>query len=256
MTAQIVQNDGGGSVTGSVDNGSLTTVDLSNLSNAGVLGWSWELLYRPQGSSAAIASPNASATSFTPDVNGTYLIRLTTYLDAPRTVADDVDEQCYAIRLGAPYPWRIPAAGETGQFDSAAGWAPAREAAIRDVHAFMTSPGPTYILGDGPHTIDDETFLSTYGHRVHGTTLFILNTEACDITFGPCVNGTWLSINAGASFVVNFLGALPEVGVEEGADREPQANRRGAWVTACWIDVEGAPPLEQQVVLGGELALE
>ena len=142
MSAEIVIDDGGGPVTGSVDNGSLgAPVTLSNFDNTGVLGWTWEMLYKPIGSAAALSSTVLSTTSFTPDIAGTYLIRLITYVDALKTTADDADEQGYAIRLALPYDWRVPAAGETRQFDAVAGWAPAREEAIRDVHGFMLAPG-------------------------------------------------------------------------------------------------------------------
>ena len=181
MTAQIVQNDGGGPVTGTVDNGSLTTVSLSNLDDTGVLGWSWELMYRPQGSTASIADPNASSSSFTADVNGTFLVRLTTYADAARTLVNDQDEQCYAIRLGAPYAWRIPAAGEAGQYDSAAGWAPAREAAIRDIHAFLTNPDLVFVK-----------------HKRDATTA---PGPSNDNTEGYEVSSTWIDVTGDAEYV-------------------------------------------------------
>lgn len=149
MSASIVQDDGGGPVTGSVDNGSLVSVTVSNADDTGILGWQWEFIYRPIGSTAVLLSPNAASTSFTPDVTGTFLLRLTTYVDAARTEVEDIDEEGYAIRLAAPNNWRIPAAGESRQYDSVAGWAIAREEAIRATHAFLQAPAsaPSLQLG-------------------------------------------------------------------------------------------------------------
>lgn len=139
MTASISLNDGGGPVIGSQDNGALgASVDVSNADDSGVLGWRWEMAYKPPGSSVSAPSGSVATFNFVPDVRGTYLIRLTTYTDAARANIDDADEQCYAVRLEAPFDWRVPAAGETTQY-GASGWAPAREAAIRQMHGFMTS---------------------------------------------------------------------------------------------------------------------
>ena len=149
MSASIVQDDGGGPVTGSVDNGSLVSVTVSNADDTGILGWQWEFIYRPIGSTAVLLAPNAASTSFTPDVTGTFLLRLTTYVDAARTEVEDIDEEGYAIRLAAPNNWRIPAAGESRQYDSVAGWAIAREEAIRATHAILQAPAgaPSLQLG-------------------------------------------------------------------------------------------------------------
>jgi hypothetical protein len=141
MSAQIVFDDGSPTV-GSKDNGSLTAITLSNFDDTGVAGWEWEIVDRPQGSAAVLSDPNDAAPTFTPDVRGTYLVRLQTYADAALETLDDADEQVYAIRLAGAYDWRVPAAGETSQLDSTRGWAAARETAIRDVHAFMTSGVP------------------------------------------------------------------------------------------------------------------
>lgn len=139
MTASISLNDGGGPVIGSQDNGTLgASVDVSNADDSGVLGWRWEMAYKPPGSSVSAPSGSVATFNFVPDVRGTYLIRLTTYTDAARANIDDADEQCYAVRLETPFDWRVPAAGETTQY-GASGWAPAREAAIRQMHGFMTS---------------------------------------------------------------------------------------------------------------------
>lgn len=50
---------------------------LSNQSNAGVYRHRWELLDRPEGSSAGIFNPGSPTPTITPDVPGTYRVRLT-----------------------------------------------------------------------------------------------------------------------------------------------------------------------------------
>lgn len=143
MTSAIVQDDGTGPVTGTVDGGVLSaTVNLSNSNDAGVLGWHWEIVYKPIGSSASLSGVNSTLASFSPDVRGTYLLRLSTYLDASRTSPDAVSEECYAVRLVSPFDWRVPAAGETGQYDNPDGWATAREESIRDIHSRVNNPAP------------------------------------------------------------------------------------------------------------------
>lgn len=164
MASQITFDDGGGPVTGSQDNGSLTTISVSNFSDAGVLGWLWELVDRPQGSSATLTSTTVANPSFTADARGTYLLRLTTYTDASRTTVDDADEQLYAIRLEGSFDWRVPAAGETSQLNSTRGWADARETAIRNVHAFMNSgiPALTGVVNAEITGADPETVLGGF----------------------------------------------------------------------------------------------
>lgn len=143
MAAAIVQDDGTGPVTGTVDGGTLSAlVTLSNSNDAGVLGWHWEIVYKPIGSSASLSVTNNASASFSPDIRGTYLLRLSTYLDASRTSPDAVSEECYAVRLVSPFDWRVPAAGETDQYDNPDGWAPAREESIRDIHSRVNNPGP------------------------------------------------------------------------------------------------------------------
>lgn len=139
MTALITMNDGGGPVSGSILTTATTVVQLSNFDDTGVLGHLWTLRDRPQGSGAALSSTTSPNPTLTPDVPGTYLIELQTFRDVARTDLDDADVQAIGVPLSAPFDWRIPAAGETRQFDSTRGWASARETAIREMHGFMTS---------------------------------------------------------------------------------------------------------------------
>lgn len=149
MTAQIVIDDGSNPpVTGSTDepNSFLeTSHTLSNFDDTGVLGHRWTLVDKPIGSGASLSSTSDPSITITPDIAGSYLIRLETFTDAARTVLDDADEQVIGIRLPTPFDWLIPAAGETRQQSSSRGWATTREEAIRDVHTFMNSGLPQLI---------------------------------------------------------------------------------------------------------------
>lgn len=146
MTAQIVIDDGTNppaAGSSDEDNSFLGAVHtLSNFDNTGVLGHRWTLVDKPIGSAASLSSTSDPSVTITPDIAGSYLIRLETYTDAARTILDDADEQVIGIRLPTPFDWLVPAAGETTQQSSSRGWATTREEAIRDVHAFMNSGLP------------------------------------------------------------------------------------------------------------------
>jgi hypothetical protein len=98
-------------------------VVLSNFDNTGILAWEWTLLDRPAASAASIAGAASPIASITPDVPGSYLVRLRTWLDAGMTALDDVDKGITFVRYVAAPTWRIPAAGETVEVDPSRGWA-------------------------------------------------------------------------------------------------------------------------------------
>ena len=122
MPAAVIQFNG---TTGSVQNLAIgTSVALSNLSNSGVSTWAWSFLFVPTGSSASIATPTASTASFTPDLEGTYLVQLVVNGGAS---IGETDAQCGAV-LTQELGLRIPAGGETVQFSALYGWAVALNA--------------------------------------------------------------------------------------------------------------------------------
>ena len=150
MTATIVIDDGTNPpAAGSTDNplsfiGAAHT--LSNFDDTGVLAHRWTLVDKPIASGATLTTPTASTTDLTPDVPGSYLIRLETYLDGGATDLDDVDEQVIGVRFDIPFDWLIPAAGETVQQSATRGWAEAREQAIRALrNNLMPQPGTVQV---------------------------------------------------------------------------------------------------------------
>lgn len=152
MTAQIVFHDGVGPNTGSIERAVAflgVAFTASNFDNTGVLGWQWTLLYKPPGSATGLTSSTASAPQFTPDVAGTYLLRLEVYSDAGRTDLLDSDEQFVSVAFAAPYDWHIPAVGETGQ-RGASGWGNPVETILRALRTAITTlvPGISQLTGD------------------------------------------------------------------------------------------------------------
>lgn len=51
-------------------------VQLRNADDTGVRSWLWSLVSKPQGSAAALANPASAVASFTPDLVGSYLVKL------------------------------------------------------------------------------------------------------------------------------------------------------------------------------------
>lgn len=144
MTAQIVMTAGGPPVVGTIvlphtDVG--TPVTLSNFDDTGINGWKWEVLDAPPESPTLYPLPPptyASTRVIAPDVEGhTVLVRLTTYLDAARTIIDGIDQKAIKVRFAPPFTWIVPAAGETVEQDMVRGWATEVNRLLREVHSHM-----------------------------------------------------------------------------------------------------------------------
>lgn len=148
MSASILFEQGMISEQGSLDTGVISTVvDVSNFSNTGVNAWRWVMLDKPEGSAATLASPTASATQFTPDIPGTYLIQLRTYADSAAQTIDASDTQAFGVRYTGALPWRLPAAGEGLQYGSR-GWAAEVNAILAAARAALIAGG---LPGDFPY---------------------------------------------------------------------------------------------------------
>ena len=111
MAAVIVMDDGGGPQTGSIETSLTTPVTLVNFDDTGVLAHQWTLQDRPIGSAASLSTLTGPATVLVPDIEGSYLVLLQTYVDLGATILDDADLQGVGVRFPAPFAWRIPAAG-------------------------------------------------------------------------------------------------------------------------------------------------
>ena len=100
-------------------------VNLSNANDGGVTSWLWQFVSKPPGSTAIISTPLASTASFTPDIVGSYLIKLTVSGGS----GSDIDEVIGAV-LTPVLNMRIPAAHEESEFDPLQGWAEAFHVAL------------------------------------------------------------------------------------------------------------------------------
>lgn len=110
-------------------------VTLTNSNNNGVRSWRWVMKDRPTGSAATLSGPLSATATFTPDVEGSYLVELT--IDEGRE--GQVDTRVAAVLEtvnGSLVRW--PAAGEDNEANwliggspNERGWVPALEDAIR-----------------------------------------------------------------------------------------------------------------------------
>lgn len=92
-------------------------VQLSNADVGGETSYSWTIADKPPGSIAALSNPLIENPTFTPDVEGSYLLRLVVNGSASYT-----DTAIAAVR-SLKTRERVPAAGETDEVDTADGWA-------------------------------------------------------------------------------------------------------------------------------------
>ena len=83
-------------------------VQLSNQDTGGEVSYAWQILDRPEGSAAVLTNPAIENPLFTPDVEGTYLLRLTVNAT---TATEAIDTQVAAVRF-LKTDQRAPAAGE------------------------------------------------------------------------------------------------------------------------------------------------
>lgn len=115
-----------------------TAVTLTNTNNAGVTTWLWEILDKPPGSTAALTSASTSSTQFTPDVEGSYLIALTTNAGL---VDESYGRQVAAV-LQIRTRIRIPSFSEEREADPAPGdgWATSVNAILRLLDRYAADP--------------------------------------------------------------------------------------------------------------------
>lgn len=106
-------------------------VTMRNGDNSGVTGWRWALLSRPRDSTAVLSNPTAPTVTFTPDVEGSYRVRLTVNGGLVGEVATTVAVMRDANGL------RIPATEESTEANwlvdgvpNAGGWWPDVEALL------------------------------------------------------------------------------------------------------------------------------
>jgi len=113
-----------------------TLVQLSNSDNGGELTYLWEWVDKPEGSTAAFSDPAIENPTFTPDVEGTYLIRLT----VNRTLATESVNKVICGVKQMKSGMRVPAAGETTEESTSRGWARDLNRAMRIIDTGFADP--------------------------------------------------------------------------------------------------------------------
>lgn len=105
--------------TGSKDNLPINTiVQLSNADIGGEVSYLWEILDQPEGAADVLSSGAIENPTFTPQKEGTYLLRLTVN-DGLGSEVQDLDVCCVRHMKSNE---RIPAAMETIELDTSKGW--------------------------------------------------------------------------------------------------------------------------------------
>lgn len=119
----------------------------------------WELLTKPTGSAAVLTSSTASTSGFTPDLVGTYRVRLTVNGGGPGNVQTRV-YRCRYNNVGAlaSRGWAVPAYGETAaeaNYDAnAIGYGEVFETIFADILANLGGGGGATPTGTGiPHVV-------------------------------------------------------------------------------------------------------
>lgn len=223
-TAKIIfqQNGDGYSIPTSRDDLALNLpITILNQDDTGIVSWSWIMVDKPTASTATIASPTASTTTFTPDIVGTYLVHLSI------NAGNAVDQKGAGIKT-INFKYRIPAASETIEFDGYRGWATATNKALKaiddgyipavsvtpgtkngltfDAYGRITATPTDHITADG-YTIDLSGGASTNQVLKYNGTSFIANTISSDVssvsnsdstlTISPTTGAVIASLNLG-----------------------------------------------------------
>lgn len=95
-----------------------SSITLSNQDNSGIVSWLWQIVDKPTGSNVSLSTSTSSTSTFIPDIEGTYLVKLTLNSGV------FVDQVGAAIKTTHLH-YRIPAASEQGEFNPTRGWADA-----------------------------------------------------------------------------------------------------------------------------------
>ena len=111
-------------------------ITVLNQNDGGVSQWQWTIVDKPTNSAAFLVSPTSSTTTFTPDIAGTYLVKLVVNSGA-------ASNQVGAGIKTANLHYRIPAATETIEFSTSRGWAIAANNALATIDSYSSSTPQT-----------------------------------------------------------------------------------------------------------------
>lgn len=133
-TALIVLTQSDGYTTpGSRDNLALSSPITATLQTTGIITqYLWTLIDKPTNSAATLSSTGADTTTFTPDIAGTYLLKIVVN-------GGGASNQVGAGIKTANLHYRIPAATETTEFSSSRGWAIAANNALATIDSYSST---------------------------------------------------------------------------------------------------------------------
>jgi hypothetical protein len=104
-----------------------TLVNLNNNNVGDESSWAWTIEDKPTGSTASLTGATTTNPTFTPDVEGTYLIKLVVDAGLAGEATDKVVAAVAQLKSGL----RIPAATETTEANSTRGWAETTNSLLR-----------------------------------------------------------------------------------------------------------------------------
>lgn len=128
-----------------------TAVTCNNTNSGGEITYLWEFLDKPENSSATFSNPAIQNPIFTPDVEGTYLIRLKVNATL---VSEQIDTAIAAV-LQEKTNLRIPAALETTEESALRGWAQAVNRQLKLLTNLKGDPGTFICISNGGHNRGD-----------------------------------------------------------------------------------------------------
>ncbi len=225
VTAQIAVN----AVPGSNDNVPLdVSVALSNVDDTGVSTWEWALLTQPtegSGPAAALSSTSAAAPTFTPNREGSYLIRLVVNKGLIDEASDQVIVAVRELETGN----RVPAIMETTENSGSTGWAGTavndilrRVTRLTDGGAFVCIAGENLSPGDVVHIRGLTTIANGLPGQRQIPTINKALATALENVDGPMgvltgnKEGQALAVSTGDYCRVMVIGVIPAYTMETG----------------------------------------
>ncbi len=208
-----------------------TLVQLDNNNIGGEVSFLWEILDQPVGVADVLSSAVIQNPTFTPQKEGTYLIRLTVNQGLPD---EDIDTVIAAVRQLKTRE-RVPAAGEQVEDNPSRGWAEDMNVFLRTIDGHIADPG--IVVGTN----------ATAGVLARGTVVRATSTATIKsglpgeekvpgFTTAPATLGTNLDelllvvergvdgsdpVAAGALMECRFLGKLDAITLGAGAVGDP-----------------------------------
>lgn len=252
-------------------------VQLNNVNNGGEVSYLWSIVDQPDGPVDALSSSSVQNPTFTPQKEGTYLIRLI----VNQALGDEVSQQVVASVRQLKTRIRVPAAGETTEGNTQDGWAQdvninlrrldnvLAGAHVQTVHLDTTRTAGTVVRYTGAQTIKvglpgeekvpraDLAQASTLSHTQEPLALLQLAVSGAAPTGGQLCYATTKGIVDGLT-----IGGSPVAGASVfltnagGLSTTPGTNRRkvGVCLSATAIFFDGAVQEANASAVSGDIS--